>query len=99
MKSNKQLKRFLKEQDSILKNAKRVRQTAGQVLARVSTAIENQKAMIEATIASGKNFNLLNAAHDRMKILEDYYYTVETIKDRGQYAPTYEEMIFDGWVD
>lgn len=99
MTNNNELKSFLKEKTEILKSAKRFRSTAKKVLVSIEGAIEVQENWIKDTIESGKNFHLLNSAHDRLITLEDFHREVDIMIGRGQCHPTYEELVFDGWVD
>lgn len=99
--TNKELKAFIKSQDEILKNSSKrmLRRNCSKVEALINEEIAKEKALISNWIETGKNYHRLNPAHDRVEALEKFKDEVETIDWRGQYFPTYEESVFDAWVD
>jgi hypothetical protein len=72
---------------------------AAQKIQEFETMLEDQNNWIHSTIKSEKNFHLLNPAHDRMEIIASFITTLETAKERKQMTATYDERMFDGWVD
>lgn len=96
--TNQRLNEYIAEKNAILKTTGRFTWAVGKITKATESLLELQKEWIEEVIASEKNHHLLNPAHDRVYILEDYLEELERMAWRGQYAPL-DRGYFDPWVD